>query len=251
VESWPGKYGTVVAGIRKEDISTDDSPLAVDHERWQEMNGEWVLIRQLVMADKQITLEVAVARNCLTAHRLLFEHLVRPRSMSPLEHPALPYGSVLLDDIGDVCFALPQHGSEEFRSVEFVRNNIVFLLRTKGEVPVGLREFAETIDRAIQSLPSYRNWKDSKLWPSIDRFETPTNHMNSRSKIPLFISITDPGKEDFTIMWDLSSGGILEEKGMKYYYAEGSGPRIITLLVGNQSGLASSAQIELQVQPNN
>ncbi len=246
-EVWPGRYGMVVAGIRPEDISIDGIQLDFDHGRWIEVNGEWVWIRQLESKDGKITLDLAIARTCRTAHRLLFDHLVRPRSMKPFDPPALPYGEIRLDDTGDICFALPQHGREEFHSIEFVRNNIVILLTARREVSVGLKDIAGRIDSLILSRPAYRDWRGSGLWPRVDRFDVPSGEVKSRSMIPLLVSVTDPGNEPFTISWDLSSGGILEEKGSRYYYAEGSGTKTINLLVANRSGLASSARTEIQV----
>lgn len=247
VESWPGKYGSVVAGLSLEDLSTDDTPLVMDHERWLDVDGEKVVNRQYVTADKLVILEVAVARSSRTAHWLLFDFLTSSRTVKPLEPPALPFGRVRLDGIGDVCFALPQRGQEEFHSIEFVRYNIVVRIRSKGGESTGLRGFAEAVDRTILSRPLYRDWQESKLWPSIDRFEASSNQLKVRSIVPLLISITEPRDEHFTMTWEMSAGGILEEKGSVYYYAEGSGPQTLTLLVANRSGLADAARIELQV----
>ncbi len=247
VENWPGKYGSVVAGLGLDDISTDEVPLVLDHERWLTVDNERVVVRHYESVDQRFILEMAVTRSCGTAHQLFFDQLTSPKSMVPLEPPALPFGRVRLDDIGDICFALPQHGEEEFHSIEFVRNNLVVRIRSKGRESVGLRDFAESLDHTILSRPRYRDWRNSKLWPSIDRFEASTRQVKARSTTPLSISIADPRNEPFTISWDLSAGGILEEKGGVCYYAEGSGPQTLTLLVVNQSGLAATSRIELVI----
>ncbi|MFQ6104826.1 MAG: hypothetical protein ACE5OP_11120 [Candidatus Glassbacteria bacterium] len=247
VDNWPGKNGYVVPGIKLDALFTNDNQLVVDHETWIDMGGERVVMRQLTTGDNHLIVNIAVARTCETAHQILFSHLVRPKSMQPFEPPALPYGEVRITDIGDVCFGLPQQEKETFHSIEFVRNNIVILLRTKLDTTMDARSIAKAIDEVILEQPVYPNWRSSGLWISIDRFEITNVNVKSGSTIPIILSVTDPMNESFIKAWELSAGGILEEDGKISYYAEGSGRQTITLLVANQSGLAASAQIELVV----
>lgn len=246
-EDWPGKEGPVVAGITLEPLSAVTGRLAVDHRDWLEADGEWILTREFSTADHSLTIDVAVARTCRGAQELLFAHLTRQTVMKSLDPPALPCGRVRLTDTGDVCFGLPQHGGEGYHSVEFARNNVVIFLRTDGEATGDLSSIATAIDALILSQPVFPDWRSSRLWISIDRFEIPDARARAGSMVPLVVSVSDPRNEAYTRDWEVSAGGILEEDGEISYYAEGSGRQSITLLVADESGLAASARAEIEV----
>ncbi len=247
VENWPGKDGDVIAGLELESLFTDINTPVIDHDRWIEVNDESVVMRQYTMSDYNLIIEAAVTRTCQTAHQLLFSHLTRQNSMKPLGPPALPFGRIRLVDIGEVCFGLPQHGKDLFHSIEFVRNNVVILLRTKGGSSLDLKHVAMAIDALILSRTAYTDWQSSGLWISIDRLEAGDGQIRSGSAVPLFISINNPGNEPITRTWELSSGGILKEDGRINYYTEGAGWQTITLRVANRSGLAASARATIYV----
>lgn len=247
LEAWPGKNGPVVAGIKGEELFRSGTPLVRDHEDWLQVDDEWVLVRQFACSDRAFVVDLAVARTCRTAQEVLFSHLTRQSAMKPLDPPALPCGRVRLRDIGDVCFALPPNGKETFHSVEFVRNNVVVLLKTLDDTAGDLRKIAAVIDEHITSQSLFPDWQSTGLWISIDRFEVKDVQVESGSITPILVTITDPRNETVVKAWELSSGGILEENGQVSFNAEGSGRQTITLLVANSSGLAASARTELEV----
>jgi hypothetical protein len=245
-ESWPGKQGPVVAGITAEELIRLAGPLRKDHDDWLEADGEWLMVRQFAAADAGLIIDVAVTRSGRSAQGFLFAHLTRLSSMQPLAPPALPCGRIRLTGIGDVCFALPTHG-ESFHSIEFVRHNIAVFLRSTGKGERDLKKAAESIDQYILSRPRYTDWRSSGLWISVDKFELPESLVKEGSLTPLFVSVSDPRNESVVRSWELSAGGIVEEEGQILYYAEGEGDQSVTLLIADESGLATSARAEVTV----
>ncbi len=243
VANWDGKGGPIVAGITPGQIP---GALDLDHVRWLDADGKSVLLRQFTMTDHQVTVEVAVTRTCDGAHQVLFDHLARPRTMAPLDPPALPYGSIRSDEIGDVCFALPGHRGG-FHAIEFVRHNVVVLLRGEGTGMNHLKVLALAIDKAIVSQPLYRSWETSRAWPSITKFELPETTVKAGATLPVTLEITGSNNGNLMKAWEVSAGGVEEKNGTTVYYAEGSGRQTLTLLVANQRGLAASATIEFDV----
>ncbi len=250
-ENWPGRDGDVIPGFDPASPPFARYDLQFDHDEWLVTDGEWVVIRQFVTPGRELTVDVAVARSCRSAHRALFEHLTRQTAAATLAPPLLPNGQVRLTDIGDVCFGVPQNGPSPFRSVEFVRNNIVVLLTVDEGARIPLLSVAGEIDRHLLSLPAFPDTRSSGRWISIDDFRIGEGPGSARpvrgALLPVEISVTVPSGGDHSRSWRLSEGGIVEREGELFYLAEASGNQTITLLIRDRSGLAAHADVRLTV----
>jgi len=250
VDAWPGKGGPVVAGLRPELVADGAFGLVFDHARWIDVAGEkTALLREYRALDGTVTLDVAVTRTCDGAHAAFFDHLARPRSMMPLDPPALPYGCVRLAGIGDVAFALPAGDTPGYRAIEFVRSNLVILLRAeKDEGTEPLEGIARAIDRAIRERPTFDRWEASGAWPAIGRFAALSARVRTGAEVPIEIEVSDPHGEAITRTFDFEAGGIREEGGRVLYHAEASGQVTLELRIANASGLAESARLSIEVE---
>jgi hypothetical protein len=250
VASWPGKGGPVVAGIAPSEIASAASlPLALDRVEWLTVgDDERVLRRDFTTRAADLTIAVAVARSCDAAHQVLFDHLARPRSMMPLDPPALPYGCVRLGDLGDVAFALPASEGDGYVAVEFVRGNVVVLLRAEASAARGVEAAARSLDATLRRLPAFESAEASGRWPRVERFASLAAVARAGDTIPLDIRVADPaGTEPLLRAFELDAGGILEEAGSVRYHAEAPGHQVLTLLVANDRGLAASARQGIDV----
>lgn len=98
-------------------------------------------------ADHTLRLTLITTATAPAAHRYLSHRLCRPRAMSPLALPALPFGETRLSALGDVGFGV---GDEQAGRILFVRANVVASIEAEGELPAPLENLAREVDRQLQ-----------------------------------------------------------------------------------------------------
>lgn len=102
------------------------------------------------------------------AHTLLLNHFLTPRSAAPADPPALPWGEVRLDGLGDVAFG-PSEPRRMTRIV-FVRGNIFVRVDAVGDAARIALDYCRHLDREIQKSERADRY-DSLTLPAPVRFE--------------------------------------------------------------------------------
>jgi len=247
---WPAKNGPVVAGLEMGKELTEGFGLSSDYNLWIDVDDERIVQRYFTAPEGRTTVGIAAARSCAAAHKVLFKHLARPRAMVPLEPPALPYGEIRLEGVGDICFATPIAGGGGFHSIAFTRFNVAVLLRTFDREAAGtLRDLAVAFDKAIVGQRLYKDWISSNQWPEIVRFDAAATRVKTKSIVPLAVDLSTPASigTPLVIDWEMSAGGIATIEDASNYHAEGEGVESLTLLVADQRGLTTSSKIEFEI----
>jgi len=247
---WPAKTGPVVAGLKQDKVFGERFSLSADHNIWLEVNDERIVQRNFASPDRRAAAGIAVARSCAAAQKILFNHLARPRSMAPFDPPALPYGEIRMEGVGDVCFAARFTGGEGFHSIEFTRFNVVVLLKAfDREAARALRDLAVAVDKALVAQRLFKDWISSNEWPEIVRFDAASTRIRTNSIVPLAVSVTNRSSVGTPLLigWEMSAGGIIEAKDVLSYHAEGEGVESLVLLVADERGLTSTSRIEFEI----
>ncbi len=247
---WPGKAGPVVAGLELDEGLLEKNGLSTDHRIWLAEGDERILLRYFSAPLKRLSAGVGVARSCAAAQKILFGHLARPRAIEPIATPVLPYGEIRMEGLGDVCFVVPLGDGAGFHSIEFVRHNVVILLRAfDRKTAKGLKDLAIALDDAIIARPLHKDWLSSNEWPEIVRFDTPRTSVEANSIVPLAVSLSSrfSSGAPLSIDWEMTAGGIIQDGGAFRYHAEGEGAERLILLVADERGLARSAGIEFVI----
>jgi len=253
LSGWQGKAGPVVSGLDANQLKIEKWNMKADHNRWINVDGEAVVIRHFANKDFSLTMDVTVAKSCKNAQNAFFNNLARARTLPYTNGKELPYGYVRLDGIGDVCFALPSQDSKGYHTIEFVQNNIVYVLKSrvfsteKQRVSVDLLEIAKGMDQLVKSQPHYSDWKSSGQWPAVHNLSSSNIKDEKSGLIPLEVITSESKDSSFIKNWEMTAGGIVENNGKIQYYKEGLGPQKLTLMIADKRGLAASASLEFPI----
>jgi hypothetical protein len=145
--------------------------------------------------------------------------------------------------IGDVCFVTPGGKAGPFSGVDFVRNNVVIMMKASGHFKIKLKKMAIEVDRLLKengTVPSYSCFKEIP-YVTLSGNQEPINVGMS-----VFLMIPDKKLRYF---WKLTGGGIEKDPEENFvYYAGDVGPQTITVTAVNELGLQHSDTIKIEVK---
>lgn len=240
-DHWPGKTGPVRAGLRLSQKLI--SALAGARDVWQndqamlwEIEGGQVVkrgYRWQTESGDDVYVDLTVAESCQEAHEYLIERCY---------YTSLPFElRILRRDQPTVAGDISFRGGRKF-----IRNNLVVEISAEGEMKERIMEIAKEVDALLLTRPTAPSADQMK--PVIERFEIAQDPVKEGSLTRLFIKVRAPQGGELEYQWRLTGGGIKEESGAYYYHGGDQGDQKLTFIVINDSGFASSTEIEIAVQ---
>lgn len=252
--SWKSRSGQVIPGIR---ISREILPqLAGMDKLWAKDNYQISRINNSTLVtirniwnrqDWSIDISMTVA----TSFAVAAEYLVLKYAVTSLDKPGLKSpGRDFNLPLGDVCFVnFEQKQENRDLSVDFIRDNVVFMIRAGGRHREELVELAFILDENLQGKQHYREYSQIEEIPVITRFSLPGPGISYGQKIPLVLEIKNPAQAGLDYHWTMSGGGIEKDFLDRYvYYAGDRGEQQLTLTLITDRGLYTAESIEFIVK---
>ncbi|MCP4664440.1 MAG: hypothetical protein GY856_54345 [bacterium] len=209
-----------------------DREYTVIRQRWESEQGE-------------VDVTMVVAPTLAAAQEYLIFRYANTQREKPL---VMPRGDELGLDLGHLAFVLPEDGSDGFVRIDFLRHNVLTMLRAEGGLRGELRAVAEAIDRELRAKESALSTDRLPERPLIRTFHPQRSKIRRGQKVPLVLDVDSPGDRPLRYFWTMDSGGVEENLlGWFLYYGEGPGDQRITVTVVNDLGLRASATAKLTV----
>ncbi len=148
--------------------------------------------------------------------------------------------------IGDVCFVTSGKKEGTFSSIDFVRNNVVIMMRARGCLKIKLKKMAIEVDRLLTANGTVPRYSDLKEIPHVTLSPKP-----KPIKLGMSVVLMKPDKK-LRYFWKLTGGGVEKDpEGNFVYYAGDVGKQTITVTAVNELGLQHSDTIKVEVKREN
>lgn len=244
----PGKILEILEGIPKVWKNDDYSIERIPGEAYVN-----VIIRKLwAQGANKLDATMTVCPTFKLAKKyLIFQYA--STQMEPMI--AKPVGSTLGLKIGDICFATPGKKEGSFSSIDFIRCNVVIMMRAEGSLQDKLKKMAAIMDTEL-NVPGKKKASYSQL-QGIPRITLPEKLVEMQPEIKLGTSLSLdlkvekllPGQFDETrYFWRLTGGGVDEDSsGNFHYYGGDLGEQTITVTTVNELGLHDSKTLKIKV----
>jgi len=159
-----------------------------------------------------------------------------------------PAGRNLGIDIGKTCFVTRSGEAGNLSSIDFIRDNVVIMIKAEGSFRTELEPMARELDdRLLQESPA-DNYSQLKETPTITRFSCERITIKPGESVPLHLKISNPKQRELRYFWHMSGGGVEEDRnGNFFYYGGEEGKHTITVTVLNDVGLHYSTSLEIEV----
>lgn len=159
-----------------------------------------------------------------------------------------PAGRDIGIDLGSVCFVTRTKELGSLSSIDFIRNNVVIMIRAEGSFRMELEAVAREVDALLMQEPYADNYSQLKQIPSITRFSSERITIKLGETVPLHLEVNNPKQRELRYFWKISGGGIEKDrKGNFFYYGGEAGKHTVTVTVINDMGLQHSKSIEIEV----
>jgi hypothetical protein len=246
-EAWKHKIKGVIQGvaISRETLEELKFMLKVwkkDDYRILTMKGvpnPMVRIRKCWAENKdQLEVTMVVGHTFDEMKTYLFSQLLGPQNALRMVRKS-DYDS----EIGDFCFMIPGEEGGTFSIIDFIRNNVVIMMRASGCLQIKLKDMAKKLDCLLienGTVPSYSCLKE------IPHVTLSQNQEPIKLGMSMFLMIPDKKLRYF---WKLTGGGVEKDsEGNFVYYAGELGKQTITVTAVNEHGLQYSDTIEIDVK---
>ena len=165
--------------------------------------------------------------------------------------PVRPAGRQFAMEIGNLSFVTEEgKNAGSFSSIDFMRHNVLFMMRAEGSVQKDLRAMAEALDALLlKKMPVTRYDLHPDL-PRIITFSTEKTRIRPGEKVPLNLEVHHTPQNKIHYDWTMTGGGVEKNFLGKYvYYGGEEGNQHITVRVVNELGLQDSASLNISVVP--
>jgi hypothetical protein len=206
-------------------LHNDQEDVFVEHHsRWQKTSVDFIEIN------------IIFANSCQKAH----EYLIRSffNSEMPFEARVPKKDQPII--AGDISFD---------RGCFFIRNNMVIELQALGALCKENPIVAFELDSLLLLNPTIQSVDQFK--PVIKQFSCEKNTVKKDTYTGFIIDTVDPKGSELYYSWELSGGGISNDKQGKYrYYAGGPEGSVqkVTLIVINDRGYYATADCEIKIE---
>jgi hypothetical protein len=250
--NWEAETGNVIAGVN---ISRAILPqLQGMSKTWQKDNYSIETIRGTTYskyrqwwraANRQLQVTMVVCPTFTAAKEYLISYYANT-SMAPLVPK--PTGRQLGLDIGNICYAAPVRQGRGYLAVDFVRHNVLIMMRAEGNSRKELAAAARTLDGLLLNKEATGNYSGLREIPTITRFSCKKAAIKQGETVLLDLEINNPTRGELRYSWNMSGGGVKKNlKGNFVYYGGEAGTQTITVTVINDLGLHDSRSLEIEV----
>jgi hypothetical protein len=151
-------------------------------------------------------------------------------------------------DIGKTCFVTRTGEMSNLSSIDFIRDNVVIMIKAEGSFRTELEAMARELDESLLQDPHADNYSQLKQIPTITRFSCERITINLGETVPLHLEVNNPRQRELRYFWKISGGGVEKDRnGNFFYYGGEAGKHTVTVTVLNDVGLQHSKSIEIEV----
>lgn len=176
---------------------------------------------------------------------LILTYLETQRRTPLIKRPGKDIGL----QIGHICFVTADKEGEALSSVDFIRHNVLFMLRGEGIVRKDLRAIAEKLDNLLMQKKPVTTYEQLPDIPTIKIFSAEKTSIMLGEMAILTLEVDNPQKRGLRFFWDITGGGVKENlEGNFVYYGGEKGVQKITVTAINDLGLYDSESIEIEAK---
>jgi hypothetical protein len=151
--------------------------------------------------------------------------------------------------VGNVCFVTAEKRGEAFSSIDFIRQNVLVMMRGEGSIRYDLKAMAETLDRLLLRKKAVTEYGRLAELPKIKTFSARTKGIRVGEKVILGLRVDNPLKLELRYFWTLSGGGVERDlRGNFQYHGSEGGPQIIKVGVVNELGIYATKTMKIVVR---
>lgn len=159
-----------------------------------------------------------------------------------------PAGRDIGIGLGSVCFVSRTKELGSLSSIDFIRNNVVIMIRAEGSFRMELEAMAREVDALLLRESHADNYSQLKRIPTITRFSCERITINLGETVPLHLEVNNTKQRELRYSWKISGGGVEKDRnGNFFYYGGEAGKHTVTVTVLNEVGLQHSRSIEIEV----
>lgn len=196
-------------------------------------------------SDSQVEVTMVVCPTFGEAKEYLIAHYANTQMPPQITKPV---GKEVGMDIGNVCFAAKAKKEETFAGIDFIRHNVIILMRAEGDFKNQLGTIARTLDGLLSKKEAAKNVSELEEIPTITRFSCEKAAIKRGESVPLHLEINNPAQLQLRYFWKMSGGGVEKDlTGNFVYYGGDEGKHTITVTVLNDLGLHHSRSLEIEV----
>ena len=177
------------------------------------------------------------------------QYLIRQYDETQREPPLIkPSGRRFGLTIGNVCFVTTEKERADFATIDFIRHNVLFMMRAEGALRKQLRSIAEDLDALMLKKKMFAKYGDLPDLPTVKTFSAKKTEIKLGEDVPLILKVNNPQKRQLRYFWTMTGGGVEENvpEGFVYHGGE-KGKQRITVTVVNDLGLQSSKSLDIGV----
>jgi hypothetical protein len=250
--NWEAETGMVIPGLN---ISRAILPqLQSMSKKWQKDNISIETIQGTTYskfrqwwtaANRQLQITMVVCPTFTAAKEYLISYYAHTQ-MAPLVPK--PTGKESGLNIGNICYAAPVEQPGSFIDIDFIRHNVLIMMRAEGKSRKKLAAAAGTLDGLLLNKEATGDYSGLREIPTVTRFSCKKAAIKQGETVLLDLEVNNPTRGELHYFWDISGGGVKKNlKGNFVYYGGEAGTHAITVTVVNDLGLHHSRSLEIEV----
>ena len=252
-KNWGSETGMVISGV---EISEKILPQLTDMKQvWQHheysvrrlQSISFAQIRQWWRSENSRLFITMIVGPSFEAAK---EYLISEYAVTSMVPPPIrPRGRQHGLQIGHICFTMAgEKGNGGFSAVDFIRHNVIFLMRAEGDVQTDLRAMAELLDALLREKAIVENYAEHPDLPRITAFSPEKAEIRLGEKVLLNLEMYDSEQRKLHYEWKVTGGGVEKNLQDRFeYYGGEEGAQHITVTVVNELGLIESASTDIVV----
>jgi len=251
-DKWEGETGKVISGIP---FALESFPQLSDMKKvWNEDNyslenrdkTDYVNITKWWRSNREELLVSMIVCPSLDSAK---EYLISRYADTQEEVPAIKdQGSRFDLDVGNICFVTFNRENQGFSSIDFIRNNILFMIKAEGKIQGDLRKIAGTIDAQLQRKTPVKKLRDHPDNPRIEKLTSEKSRIPIGEKVQLKLEVKNETGGEIRYFWNMPGGGISKDYLDNFiYYGGEKGKQEITLTIVNELGLYDTRSVLIEV----
>lgn len=250
--NWPPETGRVISGVA---ISEKTLPQLTNLRKvWRQDNysleriqeATYVRIRKWWRMEKdEFEVMMVVGASFDAAKEYLVRRYAETQSLKPIiKPPGREFGL----KIGNVCFATKGEKDRSFSSIDFIRDNVLIMIRAEGRVQTSAAKMAQILDRLLLKKKPVKKYGSLSDLPKIAAFSSKRAAIKLGQEVPLRLQVESPTDRQLRYFWTMTAGGV--KKGFVddfVYQGTEEGKQRLTVTVVNDVGLYSSRSVDIEV----
>ncbi len=159
-----------------------------------------------------------------------------------------PKGSESGLNIGNICYATPLKRVSGYSDVDFIRYNVLIMMRAEDDSRNDLGSAAGILDDLLLEKTREESYSELNDIPTITRFSCEKTTIKQGKTVLLDLDIDNSSRGELRYFWEVSGGGTKKDRAGNFvYYAGDVGRQTITVTVINNLGLHDSKSLEIEV----